>query len=638
MKQILSLVLTLLTLPVAAQTEPHPDSIRIDPRLLDMVVITATRTPKLIMDVPVVTRVITGHDMQAVDATTIQDLLEVELPGIEFTYSMNQQVNLNMQGFGGNSVLFLVDGERLAGETMDNVDYSRLGLDGVERIEIVKGAASSLYGSNAVGGVVNLISRTSSEPWTLNLGTRWGSFGDRRHSASFSFNAGRWNSLTNLQLTHTDAIHLSDSSDLMNIYASRTVSAKERLIFRASDRLKLTARAGYFFRERESSSAAYDRYRDFAGGLKADYRFGDRSDLMLSYAFDQYDKSDYTLDSRLDVRDYSNVQHTLRSLYSQAFPEVGTLTLGGDLMRDYLMTYQFEDGGDHTQYTADAFAQWDWDITTRLSLVAALRYDYYSEATSSHLAPKLNLMYKLPHLTLRAGYANGFRAPTLKEMYMRFDMASIFWIYGNPDLKPEMSDNLNLSAEWSQGAYSATLMGFYNHVQNRITTLWNQALGGMVYDNMAPVTIAGADLSLSARWDCGLGARLSYIFTHESLDADGMRSSTTRPHTATLRLDYRHSWRWGESTLALNGRLLSAVTCDEYVSLSDLSQVEERTYPGYTLWRLTLCHQFKRGITLTATIDNLFDYRPSYYYSNSPATPGRTFAAGLSVDIEKLVK
>ena len=181
-------------------------------------------------------------------------------------------------------------------------------------------------------------------------------------------------------------------------------------------------------------------------------------------------------------------------------------------------------------------------------------------------------------------------------------------------------------------------MGFYNHVQNRITTLWNQALGGMVYDNMAPVTIAGADLSLSARWGCGLGARLSYIFTHESLDADGMRSSTTRPHTATLRLDYRHSWRWGESTLALNGRFLSAVTCDEYVSLSDLSQVEERTYPGYTLWRLTLCHQFKRGITLTATIDNLFDYRPSYYYSNSPATPGRTFAAGLAIDIEKLVK
>ena len=86
---------------------------------------------------------------------------------------MDQQVSLNMQGFGGNAILFLVDGERLAGETLDNIDYNRLNMDNVERIEIVKGAASSLYGSNAVGGVVNIISKVScgaldcESQWTL---------------------------------------------------------------------------------------------------------------------------------------------------------------------------------------------------------------------------------------------------------------------------------------------------------------------------------------------------------------------------------------------------------------------------------------------------------------------------------------
>lgn len=120
-------------------------------------VITGTRTPKLLKDTPVQTRVITSGDIRKADATNIGDMLQSELPAIEFSHSMNRQVSLNMQGFSGTSVLFLIDGERLAGETMDNTDYSRLNMDNVERIEIVKGAASSLYGSNAVGGVVNSI-------------------------------------------------------------------------------------------------------------------------------------------------------------------------------------------------------------------------------------------------------------------------------------------------------------------------------------------------------------------------------------------------------------------------------------------------------------------------------------------------
>ena len=125
-----------------------------NPMTIDQVVVTGTRTPKTLMEVPIVTRVISGPDISRSDATNIQDLLITELPGIEFSYSMDQQVNVNLQGFGGSSVLFLIDGERIAGETLDNIDYNRLNLDNIERIEIVKGGASSLYGSNAVGGVL----------------------------------------------------------------------------------------------------------------------------------------------------------------------------------------------------------------------------------------------------------------------------------------------------------------------------------------------------------------------------------------------------------------------------------------------------------------------------------------------------
>lgn len=115
------------------------------------VVVTATRTPKLLKNTPVQTRVISRRDIERIDATNIQDLLTQTMPGAEFTYAMNQQTHLNFSGFGGQGLLFLVDGERMAGETMDDVDFSRITLENVERIEIVRGAASALYGSNAVG-------------------------------------------------------------------------------------------------------------------------------------------------------------------------------------------------------------------------------------------------------------------------------------------------------------------------------------------------------------------------------------------------------------------------------------------------------------------------------------------------------
>ena len=132
-----------------AQNPLPPDTCEWDVLNLNEVVITGTRVPKLLKDSPVQTRLITSKDIERSDATDIQGLLQAELPGVEFSYAMNQQVHLNFGGFGGQSLLFLIDGERIAGETLDDVDFSRIDMNNVERIEIVRGASSSLYGSNA---------------------------------------------------------------------------------------------------------------------------------------------------------------------------------------------------------------------------------------------------------------------------------------------------------------------------------------------------------------------------------------------------------------------------------------------------------------------------------------------------------
>lgn len=612
--------------------------------LLDQVVVTGTRTPKLLKDVPIVTRVISGLEIQRMDVTHVGELLQTELPGIEFSYSMNQQSSINMSGFGGNSVLFLVDGERLAGETLDNVDYTRLNLDNVERIEIVKGAASSLYGSNAIGGVVNIISRESTEPWSVHVNSRYGAYHEQRYGGSIGFNQGRFNSLTHVQYTSVGDIDLSagrvqeEVGDYNRIYGNSTLHVKQRLQFAAMDQLKFTARAGYFFRERNSSESQKDHYRSFTGGLKGDYNLTASDHWELSYAFDQYDKSDYLLLNHLDVRDYSNVQHTFRTLYNHTFADRHILTVGGDYMRDYLMSYQFTDGGSHTQYTADLFAQFDWNPHKRFNLIAGLRFDYFSETELAHFSPKLGLMYKAGDCSLRGSYAGGFRAPTLKEMYMDFYMGNIFMIYGNPALKPELSHNVSLSAEYMKGLHNLTVTGFYNWVDNRITTVWNQSLGGQVYTNMSPLQVTGIDANASGRYACGFSWRLSYAYTYEHIKRGEPMLSSTRPHTATARIAYDKDWNRYGLSVALTGRYLSGLTTDVYTEMTSYEQTEKRTCPAYSLWKLNLSQRVWQGVNITLSVDNLFNYRPDYYYNNSPGTTGTTCSLGVSIDVERLIK
>ena len=604
---------------------------------LKTVVVTATRTPRQLKDVPVVTRVLAANEIQKIDVNNVQELLQVALPGIEYSYTMNQQLSLNMQGFGGNSVLFLVDGERLAGETLDNVDYSRLSLESADRVEIVKGALSSLYGSNAVGGVVNVITRQNEDPWSLTLNSRYGTFNNLLCGGAIGLCHNGLRSYSSFRRTSCDPIQLPKDGDFGIVYGNRTLDANQRFVFTPARGLKFTARVGYYFRERESQTTSYDRYRDFSGGGKAEYSPDTMTSLTISYAFDQYDKSDYAVVAGTDVRDYSNVQHTTHALYSRNFGGGSTATVGGDFMRDYLMSYQFAvDDRSHLQYTSAAFAQWEWVPARQINILCAARYDYYSGTGIGHFSPKANLMYKWPHVSVRASYAEGFRAASLKEMYMDFDMANIFTICGNPDLLPEVSHNYSIATEYSRGCYDALLMAFHNRVEGRVTTVWNRARGAMVYENMMPLSLSGVDFSTSAHWSNGLGGCVSCMYVCESLSPGTPRSSGTRPFTATMRIDYSRRCNRMSLNCALSGRILSAVTVDEYSSLTDLALTYEQTYPAYTLWRFTATIGFDNWLSLTATIDNIFNYVPEYYYSNSPATTGITVAGGMSVSIDKL--
>ena len=628
--------------------DQHVLRLQPDATALDQVVVTATRTPKALKDAPVVTRLITANDIKIADATNIQDLLTEQMPGLEFGYAMNQETSLNMNGFGGNAVLFLVDGERLAGETMDNVDYSRLNLDNVGRIEIVKGAASALYGASAVAGVINIISRENSEPWTANVNTRYNDFNKEwRHGGSFSFNAGKWNSQTSIQRTTSDEVQLTSpfdtESNILHIYGGETFNVKERLTYKLSDKVKLIGRGGYF--NRISKRSNYDdHYMDYSAGLKTVMNLSENDNLEISYGFDQYDKARYVNDERTHDHDYTNRQNTVRALYSHIFGK-NTLTVGADFLNDYLTTYQFADNESKNQNSCDAFAQFDYNPLQWLNIVASLRHDYFSASSQHATTGRLALMTKWKGFSIRANYAGGFRAPTLKEMYMNFDMAGMQMIYGNPDLKPEKSNNYNLALEHTgrvknagffTGQYSLTLMGYYNKYDKRITTGdykdYQPGAGqpdvASRYCNEDGVEVSGIDFSAQYRSDMGLGVKLDYSYLHVGGRSVDSQFSQPRPHSATWRLDYdRQLCSFYRINAALSGRYLSSP--DTNIEKHDSS---------YQLWKFTLQQRFLDAVNLNFTVDNLFGYTPKNYYWSSAMTTGRTFSVGLSIDIDRFVK
>lgn len=621
---------------------------------LNEVVVTGTRTPKFLKDTPIQTRVINARELARLDATNVQDLLQQELPGVEFSYAMNQQTHLNFSGFGGQGVLFLVDGERLAGETMDDVDFTRLNMDNVERIEIVKGAASALYGSNATGGVINIITKRNRQPWTLNVNARYAKHNEQRYGASWGLNSKHWNNMLSAHFNRMDNYDVHSAANpvtriISTVYGDKTVNMKEQLTWSPVSNFSLTGRAGYFFRETVRSADQPERYRDFSGGLRMNWQISDADDLQASYAFDQYDKSDYQRITRLDIRDYSNVQNSFRLLYNHTFGGGDVLTVGSDLLHDYLYNTNLE-GETRKQDSWDLFAQYDWRLNDRWELVGALRYDYFSDGKDSHLTPKLNVCYKpLRNLAIRAGYGMGFRAPTLKEKYYNFDMSGIWIVEGNEHLKSEVSHNFNLSAEYTKGHYNYTASIYYNKVKNKLSTAApyfktaEDKLPYLPYSNLDGYSVCGGEVGAQAKWNNGLGARITYAYTKEQLakDKDGNSINNqyipAREHALNVRMDYDRQINSNYGlNIGLQGRVLSGVENVEYKDYYDVSKgTISVEYPAYTLWKLSLVQRIGKAVKVNAALDNLFGYKPKYYYLNSPITDGVTFQIGVSIDIDK---
>jgi outer membrane receptor for ferrienterochelin and colicins len=428
-------------------------------------------------------------------ANTMAELLSKEL-NFRINNDPSTGASLDLQGISGENVKILVDGVPVIGRLDGNIDLSQINLENVDHVEIVEGPMSVIYGSNALAGVVNIITRENKYSqlragvhgyyesvgiYNLNgsLDTRFGNHG-------LSFVGGR---------NFFGGYSLADTSRSQEWKPKEQYNAGASYSFR-KEKTSLKYKFEYFRENLLDRSDLFPPYYEkgtdtwftttrinnslhFDQNLKA----GNNVHVLAAYSFYDRRKSKYlkdltTLDTVLIPNPAEHDTSTFHSItarvgFNHALEE-GTLDyqLGFDINMEYGAGKRMQNGeemiGDYAM-----FGSLQWHITEQLTFQPALRYSYNTKYESP-LTPSLNIKYELNKTIFRASYARGFRAPSLKELYLQF-YDSNHQIEGNEDLVAETSHNINLTISNNISISSVPLKtkvkAFYNIIEDRISLI-----------------------------------------------------------------------------------------------------------------------------------------------------------------------
>lgn len=650
----------LITVPASG----HPPlKIKLQPSetALNELVVTGSRYERQLKDVPVITRVISREEIETVNPVDFTTLLEYTLPGIQFYYNtMSQVPEITYQGMDAKAVLFLLDGERISGESGDsNIDYSRFNINDIERIEVVRGAASTLYDSRAIGGVINIITKKSVRPFTASMHTRYAGKKGQSYSASAGVNLHRFSSLTSFGWRKRDSYLVKDEQGkqkeiinpdgsvtksktdpvAFNIYGYSIMDISQKLSYNFTDRFTGSARISYYTNKRDKYDNAryYQRYRDLILSGKLKWQFADNQNLDLSYIRDNYIKDNVYVDD--DERVYGNVNSTIRLYYTGMFGK-HTLSGGVDLLREDMKHHFMKDTATVHMNQYSFCLQDDWQLTNKMNVVVGVRGDK-GGSYRLHFTPKVSVLYRpLKTITLRAGYSQGYRIPNLKELYQEFNMGGMgIMMYGNKDLKPEEGTQISASVEYDYKGLNLSVSTYHNRYKNKISyeyispgKSWN-----MKYVNALNVKTTGVEVTANYKLPFGLRFSGGYSYVYDYDERDGYNMSWVRPHSARLSSVYKHRFGKITKSVAFNTSWVSSITRYAYSS-SDKTYTKTK-YDPRTLCSLNLRSELPRGIAIGLMVDNIFNYRDKAVDSAVQLPEnGRTFVATVSINIADMFK
>ncbi len=652
---------------------------------LNPVVVTGSGHHQRLKSTPAPVHVLSAEEIHQQGITTLDDALVRMMPGL--TMAPNSMGSfLRMNGLGNKYILILINGQKLSGDISGNIDLTRVNMSRIKRIEILDGAASSLYGSDAIGGVINIITdQPTSALCSITNTTKISGHGILTESVNLDIHDGGFGSYTSLTHDRADSYQNnpleykkgSDTETQTTIapyftgYRSSIVGQK--FTYSPNKHLALNAGFDYSYKITDRPDSRPDvaggtdyemRYKGLRWNVGGIYKFTNRHSLQADFVVDRFR---YGREYDVDTKDYPAGTYTQskkqRSMEGELKAILGlssnsTTIVGADWRKDWLTATS----GNIRQnaYTLAVYAQHEHKAAIGHGIATAtlgLRYTRH-QTFGNQLTPKVSLMYSLGPVNLRATYSAGFRAPGLDEVYYHYfsvNRGKPQIIFGNRDLKSEKSHYFSLNAEYRTQTLAVSVTGYVNRISDMVIrhdidtdasslAMLRQEFPEMSddqaqrlerysrYMNSDRGDVKGLQVSTSANITHGLNLSASYAYTYARSNSSGEWTLLERSirHAATVSANYHHTWGRYRLNINLSGKLQSETYYTSYENA-----------PGFGIWSLHTTHTLDLGHHLTLEpqlgIDNLFnraDRRidsPQRKYALF--TPGRMVVAGLKFRI-----
>jgi len=591
----------------------------------DDIVVTGTRSKRLIKDSPVSTEVIHADEIINLGAKNVGEVLE-ERAGILITQdgARGGILSAQLQGLNDEHTLILVDGVPVIGRIAGQLDLSRLSVQNIQRIEIVKGAASSLYGSEAVGGVVHIITKDPEDHFNYFANGSIGSFEARNARIDLSLASKKTSALLTGDARQADGYDLDPTTANTTVDAFNNYSLFSKLKYKASDYYSIQL-SGEYFNQRQIGFDGGDRITDTRTwylNASNDWVLENQSNFKFRLYHTSFDKAIDRAGTYV-----KNIETLSRSefVYNRVIDK-HILTIGGEGSYNWLQSNRVETG-EKAVKNLSMYVQ-DELLFKLIEFNMGLRVDYHSEF-QWHLSPKIGFLLKPTNdFRIRGSFGNGFRAPNFIELYLDLDHSGLtsqpYIAYGNPNLQPETSRSLNFGLEYhfSQNTIIKANM-FYNHVDNMINSKFlfqnSDGIQYYTYENISEGITQGFEFDSIFRFWTHYRLTAGYAFT-ETLDLANDKAFYNRPkHSGRLKFD------WDFRGFGFSGNLRWRYIGER---LMVNIQGEEIIAPWYALWNMRLLQQLYKPLSVFVEVNNIFDYQNREYV----ALPGRIIFVGIELN------